>query len=76
MTHPEYRGRGYASAILDHAASIADKTDVACYLDADHAAVELYKKNLYEITKVAGKDSEMTPMRRPTRSERAATKAE
>lgn len=72
MTHPDYRGRGYASALLNYASALADKDDIACYLDADPAAVQLYKKHLYQIAEVSLENSEMTPMRRPTKSQREA----
>lgn len=71
MTHSSARKQGHASALLDHAARIADGLDYPLYLDADRAAVPLYERKGYEaVTHVEQLSELMQPMVRPRRSDR------
>ncbi|OSS54726.1 hypothetical protein B5807_00039 [Epicoccum nigrum] len=49
-THPDYRGRGLASQLIEWATLLADKQQVPVYLDtaSDNPAARLYKRHAFE----------------------------
>lgn len=49
-THPDYRGKGLASQLIEWASSLADEQEVLIYLDtaSDNPAARLYKKLGFE----------------------------
>lgn len=71
MTHPDAQKKGHGTALLGFGNSLADETDLPCYLDADPSARYLYEKNGYvflEEQRLPG--GMMLPMKRPRKSER------
>lgn len=49
-THPDYRGRGLASQLIEWATLLADEQQVLVYLDtaSDNPAARLYKRHAFE----------------------------
>ncbi|KAL0940220.1 GNAT family [Colletotrichum truncatum] len=72
MTDPAYQRRGYALALLQRAAQIADDLGYRSYLDSDPDVTPLYQRAGYAVADGANQTSFMVPMVRPAKSQVSA----